>query len=308
MNITPKKINRSLAFDLYPLLRREDWLDRFAGHAIYRETRCQELVEALWSHPASPWAQRINMLGEKPSELERGVPMVTQAAWVRSLMVSFVKEWKDEQQSGIGGLFGAARSENEVALPWNRAMQAAFLIHAGSQLKAAVQSYTSGWAKTLRKLKEPTLFPDDDPAFYGKYCLLATDQGIRGWLQVTNDLCSVLAEQLTLSTWTWENIYDLPESRTLAATDDGAVTLAQKSLSKHPCGKFLTEVATALAKYDWRTSSTPGLDDTERVQRAAFRGSGGYKELRLQLLLHLQKSSGNVGAGAKIVLRKLGYK
>jgi hypothetical protein len=34
VNITPKKINRSLAFDLYPLLRQEDWLDSFAGHSI----------------------------------------------------------------------------------------------------------------------------------------------------------------------------------------------------------------------------------------------------------------------------------
>jgi len=40
VNITPKKINRSLAFDLYPLLRQQTWLDKFAGHSIYRETRC----------------------------------------------------------------------------------------------------------------------------------------------------------------------------------------------------------------------------------------------------------------------------
>src|SRR5437899_10913966 len=64
VNITPKKINRSLAFDLYPLLRQQSWLDKFEGHSIYRETRCQELVEALWSHPSSPWQYRINMLGE----------------------------------------------------------------------------------------------------------------------------------------------------------------------------------------------------------------------------------------------------
>lgn len=46
VNITPKKINRSLAFDLYPLLRQEEWLNKFAGHSIYRETRCQELGDA----------------------------------------------------------------------------------------------------------------------------------------------------------------------------------------------------------------------------------------------------------------------
>jgi hypothetical protein len=36
VNITPKKINRSLAFDLYPLLRQQSWLEKFAGHKTYR--------------------------------------------------------------------------------------------------------------------------------------------------------------------------------------------------------------------------------------------------------------------------------
>jgi DGQHR domain-containing protein len=34
INIKPKKINASLAFDLYPLLRTEDWLEKFEGHII----------------------------------------------------------------------------------------------------------------------------------------------------------------------------------------------------------------------------------------------------------------------------------
>jgi hypothetical protein len=54
INIKPKRINPSLAFDLYPLLRTEDWLDKFEGHPIYRETRAQELVQHLWSQPESP--------------------------------------------------------------------------------------------------------------------------------------------------------------------------------------------------------------------------------------------------------------
>src|SRR5438445_5291967 len=54
INIKPKRISASMAFDLYPLLRTEDWLERFS-HYVYRETRAQELVEALWSNPHSPW-------------------------------------------------------------------------------------------------------------------------------------------------------------------------------------------------------------------------------------------------------------
>jgi hypothetical protein len=65
INIKPKRINPSLAFDLYPLLRAEDWLDKAEGHYVYRETRSQELTEALWSNEDSPWYDRINMLGEK---------------------------------------------------------------------------------------------------------------------------------------------------------------------------------------------------------------------------------------------------
>src|ERR1700722_3363273 len=88
INIKPKKINTSLAFDLYPLLRTEDSLERFEGTAIYRETRAQEITEALWSYPKSPWHRRIDMLGEG------GRKHVTQAAWVRSLTATFVKSFE----------------------------------------------------------------------------------------------------------------------------------------------------------------------------------------------------------------------
>ena len=59
INITPKRISPSLAYDLYPLLRTEDWLEPVAGPLAYRETRAQELTEALWSNPSSPWYDRI---------------------------------------------------------------------------------------------------------------------------------------------------------------------------------------------------------------------------------------------------------
>jgi hypothetical protein len=34
INIKPKRINPSLAFDLYPLLRSENWLDKAEGHFV----------------------------------------------------------------------------------------------------------------------------------------------------------------------------------------------------------------------------------------------------------------------------------
>lgn len=307
VHITPKKINRSLAFDLYPLLRREEWLDKFSGHSIYRETRCQELVEGLWSHPESPWHDRINMLGETSQQLGASTPMVTQAAWIRSLMASFVKEWAEDEVR-LGGLFGASRSSDELALPWNRAMQLAFLIFAGNSVKGAVKKSTAVWAKDLRSRKDKLLFEDDDAdvAFYGKYSLLATDQGIRGWLQVTNDLCYASNKELELDSWDWDTVYSKKSASTLAATDEGAVNLAIESFRETGIGSFLADLGAVISSYDWRTSSTPGLSEEQRLKQAVFRGSSGYKELRKQLLAHVSKDPGAVGKAAKRVIKMLG--
>ncbi|HEY3324399.1 MAG TPA: DGQHR domain-containing protein [Planctomycetota bacterium] len=288
VNITPKRINRSLAFDLYPLLRREDWLDRFTGHSIYRETRCQELVESFWSHPDSPWYQRINMLGETAQQRGNEIPMVTQAAWIRSLMATFVKEWNDGGK--IGGLFGAARGSHSTLLPWNRAMQAGFLIFAGASFQKAVKACKDQWAEKLRKQKDDTLFETgDDPAFHGRYSLITTDQGIRGLLSIFNDLCFAISEDLGLNEWLWEDIAGKQKANLPPATDEASVTLAVQSLKRTKIGAFIETVGKALASYDWRTSSTPGLSDQERLKQAVFRGSSGYKELRQQLISHLKK-------------------
>jgi hypothetical protein len=71
INIKPKKINPSLAFDLYPLLREQIWLESGETVHVYRESRAQELTEALWATPMSPWHRRINILGgaEKSQDL-----------------------------------------------------------------------------------------------------------------------------------------------------------------------------------------------------------------------------------------------
>src|SRR5262249_34574149 len=132
INIKPKRINPSLAFDLYPLFRAEDWLDRAEGHAVYREARSQELTEALWSHPESPWYDRINMLGE------RKVPWVSQSAWIKSLMATFIRPWR-VRGSNVGGLFGSRMADREEVLGWSRVQQAAFLINAWQQFRLAVQ-------------------------------------------------------------------------------------------------------------------------------------------------------------------------
>ncbi len=111
INIRPKRISASLAYDLYPLLRGEDWLEKVHGHPVYRETRAQELVQALWYHPQSPWRNRINLLKEPGHVAE-----VSQAAWIGSLLATFLRTWQGSGKSG--GLFGAPRSSNDRVLPW----------------------------------------------------------------------------------------------------------------------------------------------------------------------------------------------
>jgi DGQHR domain-containing protein len=294
INITPKRINASLAFDLYPLLRTEDWLERFEGHSVYRETRSQELVESLWSHPASPWFHHINMLGET------GLPqkMVSQAAWVRSLMASYVKSYEGKRVS-IGGLFGSRMGESKDVLGWSRAQQAAFLILMGQKFEAALKKYKGEWAQSLRTGKSNLKEKDSDPAFIGPHTLLNTDQGIRALLHVTNDLCFIQARELQLYEWNIE--------QDAGAVDEGAVTMAIKSLEAQPVEGFLEKIASELISYDWRTSTAPDLSEPQRREKLVFRGSGGYKELRSQVLRHLVQLQKSASECAAELLEILGY-
>ncbi|WP_422033634.1 DGQHR domain-containing protein [Reyranella sp.] len=283
INIKPKRINPSLAFDLYPLLRTEDWLDKAEGHAVYRETRSQELTEALWSHEASPWYDRINMLGEKQ------VGWVTQSAWIKTLMATLVRPWEGRARR-IGGLFGSRMSEEGEVLGWSRAQQAAFLIFVWQKLHAAVVACDKPWARQLRaeEIRLPKL-PNkkDDAAFYGEYSAISSDQGVRGFLHVVNDLCFWAAPRLKLDDWQL--------NKRGSASDPSAVDLALTSLAKQPVAEYVAAIAKGLATFDWRTSAAPDLSSSERRAKLVFRGSSGYKEIRAQLLEHLRSSAGEIG-------------
>ncbi len=296
INIKPKKINASLAFDLYPLLRTEDWLEKFEGHVIYRETRAQELVDLLWSHADSPWNKHINMLGETGL---KGT-MVTQAAWIRSLLATYIRSW-ESPRSRIGGLFGAPVGSHKQTLPWSRAEQAAFIMTVGNLLEKSVVESKDDWAKKLRAIK-PKNESDrvKDAAFSGPYTLMNQDQGIRAILHVSNDLCYLRADKLKLDKW--------GKGSNVDGKDASQVTNALQSLKKEPVYKFLEEITEGLATYDWRTSGTPGLSQQESLMKAAFRGAGGYKDLRHQVLLHLAKGSSEVAKAAKDVVASLGLK
>jgi DGQHR domain-containing protein len=278
INIKPKKINASLAFDLYPLLREQDWLDSGDRILVYRESRAQELTEILWATPESPWYKRINMLGGP----RKDSGPVTQAAFVRSLIASMVKPWAAAGRQKIGGIFGGTPNQNE-GLAWSRVQQGAFLVTSWKLLADAVGRADSDWAQAARaESAQLADFLDGDPAFSGSFSLLATDQGVRGFQQVVNDLAYIRQKALGLAEW--RDAGDIAE-----VSAESIAEIAQTL--PDAVRTFLIGIAEGLATYDWRTSSFPGLSENERLTKAALRGSGGYKELRDQLIAHLQSAA-----------------
>ncbi|HEY6250743.1 MAG TPA: DGQHR domain-containing protein [Candidatus Angelobacter sp.] len=287
INIKPKRINPSLAFDLYPLLRTEDWLERFEGPAVYRETRAQELTEIMWSHPYSPWFHRINMLGEP------GTGAVTQAAWIRSLLATYVRSFEGPGVT-IGGLFGAPVGADRLALPWSKFQQGAFLITLWEDLRQVVESSAAEWAQKLRNENQGGKTANKtDPAFVGSFTLLNQDQGVRAVLHITNDLTFIRHEELALRKWGTDPHGD-DELQMVA----DAIDSMPKAVTE-----FLEQMTTGLARFDWRTANTPGLTEEEKLKKLVYRGSGGYAEFRRQLLNHVVAQRGPAGRAAQLVLR-----
>ena len=149
------------------------------------------------------------------------------------------------------GIIRSQLGKHEEVLPWSRAQQAAFLIYMGGCVREAIQDSKDRWAKSLRavpvqgKIGKVT----EDPAFYGPHTLLTADQGIRGLLYVTNDICYVRAKELKLQNWVNDS--------EAGASDEEAVRAALGSLKVQPVAAFLKDIAEGLSKYDWRTSSFP---------------------------------------------------
>ncbi|MDQ7816451.1 MAG: DGQHR domain-containing protein [Melioribacteraceae bacterium] len=292
INITPKKINASLAYDLYPLLRSEDWLDTEDNYIVYRETRAQEIVEALWSNTISPWYKRINMLGEK------GTDAISQSSFLRSLVSTFLRG----KQKKLGGLFSVELNYYGDTLPWNGAQQVAYLIFIWDSLIEAINNSKDNWANSLRNFEGASKNNKgyNDPAFSSKYSLLKTDQGVRAILYVYNDLSLSLAEKIKL-----EKVFESGET-SARATDEGQVKTYLKILKANTTlNDFLNNISTSLLSFDWRTSAFPTLTNREQSVKAGYRGSGGYKMLRYHLLEQIGKRSDEMGQIANTIRKAI---
>jgi DGQHR domain-containing protein len=193
INVSPKRINPSHAFDLYPLLRTQDWLEQAGDLKVYREARAQELTECMYINEQSPWHHRINMLGD------RGTRSVSQATWVRSLASTF---FSTGQGSGRMGLFQAKIPALEEPLEWSRGQQAAFLIQVWRDLRDEIVKGAK------RYLWIRFYGSDPDAAFSDKTSMLNQDMGVRAVLSVVNDIFFRKAADWRLIDWYMKPVDD----------------------------------------------------------------------------------------------------
>ena len=145
INISPKRINPSHAFDLYPLLRTQDWLESTGEVTVYREARAQEITETLYTLKNSPWYDRISMLQR------RGEPKVSQFAFVRSLIGSFFGTGRGR---GRFGLYQAAYDDDGATLEWERIQQIAFILEFWVLLESYVQDGDYNWTRLYHAQKK----------------------------------------------------------------------------------------------------------------------------------------------------------
>lgn len=267
VNIKPVRINTSLGFDLYPMLRTQHWLENSKdGVLAYRESRAQELVEALWLYPQSPWHNRINMLGEQ------GGPIMSQAAFVRTLISSFFRQTRGLFSSDIG------KRERQV-LNWNRAQQAAFLILIWDTIKIELLEYKDlQWAEELRKESDGN--SSDDPAFTGKNTFLSRDQGVRPIMSFANDFFYSMMDEsiLNLNEFVWD--VELNDRLITNESIDHALDIFK---SNRKLNNYVQLFAQYTIEVDWRTSNAFFETDAERKKRLIYKGSGGYSEFYNEL-------------------------
>jgi DGQHR domain-containing protein len=279
INVSPKRINPSHAFDLYPLLRTQDWLEQAGDLKVYREARAQELTECMYINEQSPWCGRINMLGE------RGMHTVSQAAWVRSLTSTF---FSTGQGSGRMGLFQAKIRSFEEPLEWTRGQQAAFLIQVWRDLRDEI-------ARSAKRYLWIRLY-DSDPraAFAGKTSILNQDMGVRAVSSVVNDIFFRKAVDWKLIDWYMPPLDD----EGLTISDEA--NLALDTLQKMPFRSQIRETAEGLARFDWRSLEGPGLenDENEQMRKRSYRGSGGYTALQQDVLREISEGRGPVSTVA----------
>lgn len=296
INVSPKRINPSHAFDLFPLLRSAEWLETLSDLRIYRQARAQELTEILYTQPESPFHNRINMLGESSRTAPPGAG-VTQAGWVQAITTSFLSTGSGRSANG---LFAAEITPATGPLPWSRPQQAAFLIALWAAIRQAIVEIQYDWIEELIRPNGQEIL-DHDPieAFIGNRTMLNQEQGVRGVLAVANEIFFSLAQLKP-------QLFEF-ETKIVAgtATNPEDVSVALNELKDSELLERIKDFALGVAGFDWRSADAPGLSDDQRMLKRAFRGSSGYVALREQLFRHLAAGPKDIAEVANEALKRL---
>jgi hypothetical protein len=282
INVSPKKINPSHAFDLYPLLRTQEWLESAGELPVYREARAQELTEAMFAHSQSVWKERINMLGETGT----GRP-VSQAAWVRSLLATLLATGRGVSRPG---LFQSNLRQVQEPLEWARSQQSAFLIRLWADIKEEINTGVKHlW---IRRYSSP------DEAFTSRRSMLNQDQGVRAVLAVANDIFFENAEEWRLDQW-------FPPPEMSFGLDHDQIKNALKELEGLPFRAHMRQLAIGLLRFDWRSLDGPGVEEAsdDAIRKRSYRGSGGYTGLWRDVLESVaEDKQTSVGRAAQYLL------
>jgi hypothetical protein len=133
--------------------------------------------------------------------------------------------------------------------------------------------------------------------------LISTDQGVRGFLSIINDMLFIQNSNLNL------NSIQSPDEIKEDGIDDNDIKRCLVFFEKNDLLiNYLSDISDELVRFDWRTASTPGLSNEKRQKQMVFKGSSGYKEIRAELLKQLKKSNNKVVSGAaNVILNELGY-
>ncbi len=253
INVSPKKINPSHAFDLYPLLRNQDWLEQTGDLNVYREARSQEITEWLYKHPDSAWHNRINMLGE------RGAGRVSQAAWVRSLTSAFFGTGRGVARKG---LFQANLDQTNEPLRWSRVQQIALILKFWLVLKNHIEGSTDiDWIQSYTSKNKQ--------AFTDPSSMLNQDMGIRAVHAVANDILYTNAKSWGLADW----YVDLEKG---TDTSEDHITATLSAIENTDFYGKLELLASKIYKFDWRSLNGPEIKDNRNLEllKRAYRGSG----------------------------------
>ena len=291
INIKPKKINTSLGYDLYPLLRSQTWLENSKdGLTVYRETRAQELVEALWLYNQSPWCNKINMLGSSEGS------NISQAAFIRAISDTYLRRNVKKQ---ISGLFtDVLPNKNFEEIRWVRAQQAAFLILLWEQIALNASSSEEPWARSLKNENMETIFVDSleaknanlliNDAFLSKNSMLSRDQGVTGISMFTNDLFFIAANYF--------NDFDFNEIDWKGDIDErqieiSSIDFAIEQFKKTSLFGLIKDVSQELMNFDWRMPTANFDDSIQQDLQKKYKGTGGYREIWRDLLNKFKQSS-----------------